>query len=74
MKENAVRESVHNQLLKILLCSGKINLANIFTKEDKNKTHFIELRDLMIHDPPSLLDNVSPTTLDDKGGNKKQTN
>jgi hypothetical protein len=45
MKENRVRENVANQFVHVQHIDGKINLADIFTKEMKDVTHFIELRD-----------------------------
>ena len=45
MKENRVRENVANQFIHVQHIDGKINLADIFTKEMKDVTHFIELRD-----------------------------
>jgi hypothetical protein len=45
MKENHVRENVANQFVHVQHIDGKINLADIFTKEMKDVTHFIELRD-----------------------------
>jgi hypothetical protein len=45
MKENRVRESVASKSVQICHIDGKINLAVLFTKEMKDVTHFIELRD-----------------------------
>jgi hypothetical protein len=36
---------VHNNFIQVCPIDGKINLADIFTKEMKDVTHFIELRD-----------------------------
>ena len=41
IRENAVRESVLSQFIKVLHIAGKINLADMFTKEDKDAKHFI---------------------------------
>jgi hypothetical protein len=43
MKENRVRENVHNNFIQVCHIDGKINLADIFIKEMKDVTHFIEL-------------------------------
>jgi hypothetical protein len=40
MQENAVREWVHDAFLKVLHVSGRINPADIFTKEMCNGAHF----------------------------------
>jgi hypothetical protein len=54
MKENHVQENVQNAFVQIIHVNGKLNLADIITKEMKETTHFVELRDLMLH--PRLLD------------------
>jgi len=43
-----VRENVENQFVSIQHIGGKLNLADLFTKEMKDTTHFVELRDLMM--------------------------
>jgi hypothetical protein len=48
MRENLVQENVANQFVAIKHIGGKINLADLFTKEMKDTAHFVELRDLMI--------------------------
>ncbi len=48
MKENHVRENVENLFVAIEHIAGKQNLADLFTKEMKDTSHFIELRDLMM--------------------------
>jgi len=48
MKENHVRENIANNFVTIQHIDGKINLANIFTKEMKDVGHFVELRDLIM--------------------------
>ena len=45
MRENRVRENVASDFVSICHIDGKINLANIFTKEMKDVTHFVEIRD-----------------------------
>jgi len=54
MRENRVRENVQNAFVHITHVNGKLNLADIFTKEMKDTTHFVELRDIMLH--PRLSD------------------
>jgi hypothetical protein len=48
MRENLVRENVENQFVSIQHIGGKLNLADLFTKEMKDTSHFVQLRDLMM--------------------------
>jgi hypothetical protein len=48
MKENSVRENVSSNFGQIHHVNGKVNLANLFTKEMKDTSHFVELRDIMM--------------------------
>ena len=48
MKENRVRESILSNFVTIKHIDGKINLADIFTKEMKDVSHFVVLRDLVM--------------------------
>jgi deoxyuridine 5'-triphosphate nucleotidohydrolase len=50
MRENAVRESVQNGFIETRHCQGKYNLSDMFTKEDKDTLHFIEIRDHIMAD------------------------
>ncbi len=43
LRENSIREWVPNKTLDVLHVAGKINPANIFTKEMRNGTHFHHL-------------------------------
>jgi hypothetical protein len=43
MRENMVRENVENQFISVQHVGGKVNLADLFTKEMKDTTHFVEL-------------------------------
>jgi len=45
MKENQIRENIANQFLSIQHIEGKLNLADIFTKEMKDTNHFVTLCD-----------------------------
>jgi hypothetical protein len=49
MRENLVHENVEGNLVQIEHIGGKVNLADLFTKEMKDTTHFITLQDLMMH-------------------------
>ena len=48
IKENAVRESVQTEFIDLLKIAGAINLSDIFTKEDKDKAHYIQTRDTIM--------------------------
>ncbi len=43
MKENCIRENIAFNFVIICLVDGKVNQANIFTKEMKDSTQFVEL-------------------------------
>ena len=66
IRENAVRESVQDKTVTIKHIDGKTNLADIFTKEDKDLSHFIAIRDVILSRPfpPSVVTNNSFTKLD----------
>jgi hypothetical protein len=51
IRKNAVRESVQNSFVTISHVSGKINLADIFTKKDKDTSHFLTVRDVLMSAP-----------------------
>jgi hypothetical protein len=48
MRENRVRENVTRNFVKIKHVMGKLNLADLFTKEMKDTGHFVALRDIMM--------------------------
>jgi hypothetical protein len=48
MKENRVRENIASEFVTIKHVDGKLNIADIFTKEMKDTSHFVELRDLFM--------------------------
>jgi hypothetical protein len=48
MKENCVRENIASGFIQVCHVDGKTNLADLFTKEMKDTTHFVMLRDLMM--------------------------
>ena len=41
MRENAIREAVLSDFVSVSHIEGKVNLADMFTKEDKDTPHFI---------------------------------
>ena len=48
IRENAIRESVDNDFIRVLHIEGKLNIADIFTKEIKDSQHFITMRDQLV--------------------------
>jgi hypothetical protein len=48
MKENHGHESIAKQFVSTHHIDGKINLADLFMKEMKDISHFVELCDLMM--------------------------
>jgi hypothetical protein len=48
MKEHHVRENVEREFVTIQHIGGKMNLADLFTKEMNDTAHFVELHDLML--------------------------
>ena len=49
IRENAIRES--KKWLDVKHVQGKINPADIFSKEDKDPAHFIQMRNTIVHSP-----------------------
>ena len=48
MRENAIRESIANDFITLKHVEGKVNLADLFTKEDKDTKHFTTIRDIIM--------------------------
>jgi hypothetical protein len=48
MKENRVRKNVDSDFITMKHVDGKVNIADIFTKEMKDTTHFVELCDIFM--------------------------
>ena len=48
MRENAIREAVLNDFVTVTHIMGKVNLADLFTKEDKDVSHFQQTRNIMM--------------------------
>jgi hypothetical protein len=49
MCENMVREQVEQAFVTIQHIGGKLIITDLFTKEMKDTSHFVELRDLIMH-------------------------
>jgi hypothetical protein len=52
MKENRVRKNIQSKFVSISHVEGKVNLADVFTKEMKDTSHFTALRDLFMSPRP----------------------
>ena len=52
IKENAVRENIQLNNISITHIEGKINVADIFTKENKDYNHYIDMRNTLMHFTP----------------------
>ena len=52
IRENLVRENIQNKKISVTHITGKINPADIFTKEDKDPTHYILLCNFILSAPP----------------------
>ena len=59
IRENATREAVQNKQVNIQHISGKLNPADIFTNEQKDASHFLQLRDIILAKPFPNLSNPS---------------
>ena len=51
LRDNAVRENYQRKLIDIHNIPGAHNIADIFTKEDRDKNHFINLREKILYPP-----------------------
>jgi hypothetical protein len=49
IRENAIREGVFAGIFDVKHISGKDNPSNIFTKEDKDIEHFVNVRNSIMH-------------------------
>ena len=56
IQDNAIRESVQNRTVAIIHIEGKINPADIFTKEEIDIAHYLLVRNsiVLIHFPSNI--------------------
>ena len=54
IRENASREAVQNKQVQVSHIGGKQNPADIFTKEQKDAAHFLQLREIIMYVPHFL--------------------
>ena len=50
IRENAIREQCQSGFVTIKHIEGKINVSDMFTKEEKSAEHFIGNRDIVLSD------------------------
>ena len=62
MRENAVREQVAAKFVQVEHVAGKRNPSDIFTKEDRDPSHFLECRDTLCAEPPPPIINPCPSS------------
>jgi deoxyuridine 5'-triphosphate nucleotidohydrolase len=63
IRENAIREGISAGLFDIKHISGKDNPSDIFTKEDKDSQHFVNVRNSIMHtDDTKYYNNDISTT------------
>jgi deoxyuridine 5'-triphosphate nucleotidohydrolase len=54
IRENSVREAYHDNFIDIHHIAGKLNLSDMFTKEEKDVQHFLTIRDVVLSDRRKL--------------------
>ena len=54
MRENAVREQILERTINVQHVGGKKNPSDIFTKEDRDITHYEQCRDTLCSTPPTV--------------------
>ena len=62
MRENAVREQVAAKFVEVEHVAGKRNPSDIFTKEDRDPSHFLECRDALCAEPPPSIIKPGPSS------------
>ena len=73
IRENAVREAVQQNIIDVKHITGKVNIADLFTKEDRDTQHFTFIRDIILKDVPSFDQDKNETTLSSEGGVRTST-
>ena len=51
LRNNAVQENIKKKIINIHRIPGVHNIADIFTKEDRDKNHFVSLREKILYPP-----------------------
>ena len=55
IRENAVREKQAEGFCQVKHIAGKLNISDIFTKEDKDTKHFLTIRDAIMTREPEVI-------------------
>ena len=61
LQENLVQENIHNKNIVVTHIPGKINLSDILTKEFRDTSHFLTLRDSLMISSKDFSTGASPT-------------
>ena len=61
IRENAVRELTQQGIIELKHIAGKLNVSDMFTKEEKSASHFISTRDYVLTDITHNIPKTSPT-------------
>ena len=72
MRENCVRENIQTKFITVDHVAGKINLSDMFTKEEQHQQHFLTTRDKIISITPS--ETIPPSTINSPIMNNTLTN
>eukprot|EP00957_Ditylum_brightwellii_P113029 8618890-Ditylum_brightwellii.AAC.1 len=52
IRENVVREAIQTNQAEVKHITGAVNLSGMFTKEEKDTCHFLQLQDRILEVPP----------------------
>ena len=62
IRENAVREAIQSGFITLQHVAGKLNVADLFTKEMKDVEHFHIISSILLQDAPSTIMSQVRTT------------
>ena len=72
MRENCVRENIQTKFITVDHVGGKINLSDMFTKEEQHQQHFLTTRDKIMSITPS--ETIPASTINSPITNNTSTN
>ena len=64
---------MQQKIIDVKHITGKVNIADLFTKEDRDTQHFTFIRDIILKDVPSFDQDKNETTLGSEGGVRTST-
>ena len=73
IRDNAIREAVQNKFVSVQHIAGAVNLADLFTKEQKDPQHFMLLRNIIMTDNEKKNYNVDTNNKEDRSHCDKVT-